>query len=123
MRTLRGRRFAAVSTVRRRKTSASSVSRRGRRCAAWRRLGLDERRPGWLRVTERKLRTRQSAWSQRWRANRPEGSARAKNKAATACFSVGNGEEQGKKWDGVCVREAARKVWHGCSLGVIRERE
>ncbi len=36
----------------------SSVSRRGRRCAAWRRLGLDERRPGWLRVAERKLRAR-----------------------------------------------------------------
>ena len=25
------------------------------------------------------------------------------------------------KWDGVCVREAARKVWRGCSLGVVRE--
>src|SRR6266540_2504656 len=32
------------------------VSRQGRRCAAWRRLGLDERRPGPLCVTERKLR-------------------------------------------------------------------
>src|SRR5438128_12535837 len=32
------------------------VSRQGRRCAAWRRLGLDERRPGQLRVAVRKIR-------------------------------------------------------------------
>ena len=46
------------SSERRRRTSVSSVSRRGRRCAAWRRLGLDERRSGRLRVAERKLRAR-----------------------------------------------------------------
>src|SRR6266540_2851147 len=53
-----GRRRSGVGSLERRRTSASSVSRRGRRCAAWRWLGLDERRPGWLRVAERKLRAR-----------------------------------------------------------------
>ena len=92
----------------------SSVSRRGRRCAAWRRLGLDERRPGRLRVAERKLRER---------AIGLESTVEGKFTGGELSGEQQNGGGLLLGVNGVCVREAARKVWHGCSLSVVWERE
>jgi len=58
---------------------------------------------GWLRVAERKLRLGRLAWSRRWRANRPEGSSRANNKAAAAC-AVLSVEMEREEMSALCVQ-------------------
>jgi len=85
------------------------VSRRGRRCAAWRRLGLDERRPGRLRVAERKLRARAIGLESTVEGEFTGGELSGEQQNGGGLLLGVNEEEQREKWDGVCVREAARK--------------